>query len=438
VRALGIVRVSQVAGREGESFASPAEQRERIQAACERDGLELVETIDELDVSGGTPLERREGLKRAVESVEAGAAEVIVAAYFDRLVRSLRVQDEVVSRVEAAGGRVLALDFGEVSGATAAHWLSGTMIGAVSEYHRRAVRERSGAAQARAVARGVAPWPNIPPGYERGPEGVLRPSRDAPAVLDAFRMRAAGETIKDIRAFLSDLGVDRSYHGIQSMLTSRVYLGEIHFGKLVNLEAHEPIVDPVTWKAAQRPPRGLRSTSDRLLSRLGVLRCGTCGSRMVVGTAHQGRYPFYRCPPTGDCPKRVTIAAGIAETVVIDAVLAAYSDAEGRASAHQSAVDAAERAERAQADLDAAIRTFAGLEDEASAKTRLQDLRAARDQAVEEAEQLGHRRSAVTLNLARDWDRLTMTERRAIIQATVEVAVVGQGRGPERITVVLR
>lgn len=52
-KAIGIVRVSQVGGREGESFASPAEQRERIRAACERDGLELIRTIDELDVSGG-------------------------------------------------------------------------------------------------------------------------------------------------------------------------------------------------------------------------------------------------------------------------------------------------------------------------------------------------------------------------------------------------
>ncbi|MBV8733417.1 MAG: hypothetical protein JO321_09460 [Solirubrobacterales bacterium] len=40
--AIGIVRVSQVDGREGERFASPAEQRDRIEAACERDGFKLL------------------------------------------------------------------------------------------------------------------------------------------------------------------------------------------------------------------------------------------------------------------------------------------------------------------------------------------------------------------------------------------------------------
>lgn len=105
-RAIGIVRVSRT--REGDGFASPAEQRERIEAACDRDGLELVDVIQELDVSGGTPLARRAGLRRAVEAVEAGEADVIVAAYFDRLMRSLSVQADVVQRVEKAGGAILA------------------------------------------------------------------------------------------------------------------------------------------------------------------------------------------------------------------------------------------------------------------------------------------------------------------------------------------
>jgi hypothetical protein len=46
-----------------------------------------------------------------VELVEAGDANVVVA-YFDRLVRSLAVQVEVVERIERAGGAILAVDVG--------------------------------------------------------------------------------------------------------------------------------------------------------------------------------------------------------------------------------------------------------------------------------------------------------------------------------------
>jgi DNA invertase Pin-like site-specific DNA recombinase len=429
------VRVSQVGGREGERFASPAEQRERIEAACEREGFQLVSVAEELDVSGGTPLAKRDGLRAAVEAIEAGDAQVLVAAYFDRLVRSLAVQGEVVSRVEAAGGSVLAVDVGAISAATAGQWLSGTVLGAMSEYVRRTARERSAGAQARAVARGVAPWDHVTLGYIRV-DGVFRVDPDAaPAVAEAFDLRVGGATIREVREFLAVRGFALTYRRVQTLLSSRVVLGEIHFGELVNLEAHEPIVDRDVWLAAQRVrvSRGPQPQSDRPLARLGVLRCGTCGSRMVVGTAHYGRYPLYRCSPTSDCPQRVTVSAVKVEAVVVEAVRAVLANVEGAASAEGRQRKAAGAVERAQADLDAAVRAFAGLEDEAAARERLGELRAVRDRAREHLDRLGGFRSAVTIRIA-DWDLLTLDERRRLIRATVERVTVAPGRG-DRIRV---
>src|SRR3954454_3467570 len=114
-RAIGIVRVSQTKGREGERFVSPEEQRERIEAACQRDGLALLAVHEELDVSGGRPLGDRPGLRAGVAAVEAGAADVVPASYFDRLFRSLSTQAEVIDRIERAGGQALAVDVGHVT-----------------------------------------------------------------------------------------------------------------------------------------------------------------------------------------------------------------------------------------------------------------------------------------------------------------------------------
>jgi DNA invertase Pin-like site-specific DNA recombinase len=438
-RAIGLVRVSQVNGREGESFASPGEQRDRIVAACARDGLELVDTIDELDVSGGKPLEDRAGLRGAVEAVEAGRADVIVAAYFDRLVRSLRAQDELVSRVERAGGQVLALDVGRVTNGSAGQWLSGTMLGAVAEYARRTAAERSAEAQARAVARGVLPWPNVPPGYTRGDDGVLAPNADADAVREAFRMRAEGETLQSVREYLLAAGIERTYHGVSSLLGSRVYVGEIHFGELQNLAAHEPIVDRDVFNRVQRVkvPRGRKAKSDRLLARLGVLRCASCGSRMVVGTSNNSSYYLYRCPPTGDCRRRVTISADLAEQVVVDAVRAALANVEGRASMESNARDAEQALARAQAALDAALLAFEGFDDEGAARERLLALKQERDSARERVERLGGERATLSINTNTDWDRLSLYARRQIIRATVQRATVRPGRGASRVTVEL-
>lgn len=438
-RAIGIIRVSQKKGREGDSFVSPEDQRDRIRAACERDGLKLTRILDEVDVSGGTRLDERPGLGPAVQAVENGEAEVIAAAYFDRLFRSLAVQAEVVERVERAGGRVLAVDVGRVTNGSAAQWLSGTMLGAVSEYARRTAAERSGEAQRRAVERGVVPWPNVPPGYFRTEEGTLAPDPEtASIVAEAFRMRAAGESVNAVRAYLRENGVQRSFHGMTSLLKSRVVLGEIHFGELVNLAAHEPIVSRDVWQAVQRisVSRGRRAKSDRLLARLGVLRCGTCNARMVVGTSNQSQYYIYRCPPNGECARRSTISAEMVEQAVVDAVRTALADVEGRASVESNAREAERALERAQADLDAAIRVLADFSAEASAMERLTQLREIRDEAREHVEQLGGAGATVTVSAA-DWDRLTRDEQRKLIRATCERVRVFPGRGPDRITVEL-
>jgi DNA invertase Pin-like site-specific DNA recombinase len=437
-RAIGIIRVSRVSGREGESFASPGEQRQRIEAECERDGLELLDVIPEMDVSGGTPLAKREGLRTAVERVEAGEAQVVVAAYFDRLVRSLKVQAELVERVEAAGGEVLALDVGQVTEGTAGQWLSGTMLGAVSEYQRRTTRERTAGAQARAVARGATPWARVPLGYDRS-NGTLSPNpNEVPIVRRVFEMRAAGESVTTIRKMLKAHGIERSHRGVQVMLANRIYLGELHFGKLVNLAACEPIIDRELWDRVRRTviPRGPQPASTRLLSRLGILRCGSCGARLsTMKLPKQGDYPIYRCPSTSDCDHHMTISAVIAEQVVVEYVRGALADAEGRASAEDGARKAEQELATARDALDGAVRAFDGLGDVEAARVRLQELRAAVDAAQARVDQLGNGGEVLAIHGARDWDKLAVEGKRALIRALIESASVAPGRGADRISI---
>ena len=434
------MRVSRVGDRDGEQFVSPSDQSERIRAVCEQDGLALVDVFEELDVSGGAPLEKRPGLLRAVQMVEAGEAEVVMVAFFDRLVRSLSVQIEVVRRVENAGGTIIAADVGEIRGDTAARKLSSQMLGMVAEYHRDVTAERTAEAKRRAVGRGVAPFPNIPPGYRRGEGKRLEPNpAQAPVVAEAFRRRAAGASVMDVRDYLRENGIERSFHGAQALLASRIVLGELRFGEMVNPSSHKAIVDAATWQAVQRirVPRGPRAKSERLLARLDVLRCGTCGSRLVVGFRTQGskRWDHYRCPPIGDCPQRVTISAPVVEEAVTAAVQQLLGDIRGSASLDDGISEAEHELARADQALRAAVHAFTGLEDEQSANDRLLELRDARDAAQSRVDDL---RAATVPSItvrAGDWNLLNLEERRALIRAVIERVDIAPGRGDDRITI---
>ena len=231
-----VVRVSEKGDREDEHFHSPEVQIEAARRWARDRGERLVGApIPEIDVSGRLPLSKRPGLLAAIEMIEAGRADQLVVAYFDRLVRSLKVQLEVIERVERAGGEIFALDHGKLTNGTAAQRLSTNMLGSVFQYFAEITGEKVTAAQARAVARGVYPHPKVPVGYVRGEDGVLvvEPAA-ARVVVRAFERRDLGASLVEIQALLAENGIERALSGVAWMLRSRMYLGEIHFGELHN------------------------------------------------------------------------------------------------------------------------------------------------------------------------------------------------------------
>jgi DNA invertase Pin-like site-specific DNA recombinase len=436
-RAIGIVRKSERSHEED----TRAQQRERIEAYCREHGLRLLRVEDERDVSGGTPLDKRHGLRRAIEAVENGKADVVLAAYFDRLVRDVGVQQEVVRRVQKAGGEITALDFGNLTNGTAAVTLSANMLGSVSQFHRDITREKSMPKQQEAIARGAYPAHN-PLGYDRGEDKRLVPSADAEIIAEAFRLRATGASVLDIRAYMADHGIVRTPKAIETMLANRVFLGEIHFGSYkANLKAHDPIVDEDVWQRAQRVviTRGRRSESERLLARMRLLRCSTCGGGLTMSTGYRNQYPVYKCGAP-DCERRMVISAEIAERVVLDATRQALDGVAGIRRARESAKVARADLGRANADLDDFIDTFTGSAmARPKAKARLAELEQAVADAQARVDQLGADEDAdhelLALGMIEDFESLSIEDKRRAIRATIERVDVMPGRGADRLDI---
>jgi hypothetical protein len=278
--------------------------------------------------------------------------------------------------------------------------------------------ERTQDARRRAIADGRPTFDRIPPGLrQRKDKRLERHPTEATVVRDAFELRASGATVREVRGFLREHGIERSYHGVQAMLGSRLYLGELRFGELVNTDSHPAIIDLATWQKVQRmrSSRGRRAKSERLLARLGVLRCATCGGRMVVGSQHQQgkRYAMYRCSPTGDCPRRMAISADIAEQVIEDQMRVWLKGGRPSSSVADGIADAEHDLRLREQELDAAVRAFSGLDDVDAARDRFSELREQRDEARQRLEELQAATPAVALAGDTDWDRLDLAEKRA-------------------------
>src|SRR3954447_2740417 len=98
----GYVRVSQVAGRFGDSFISPIVQRDQIEGWALSRGETIGEIFEELDESGARS--DRPLLMKAIKRIETGESRGLVVAKLDRFGRSLRDGLAAIQRIRDADG----------------------------------------------------------------------------------------------------------------------------------------------------------------------------------------------------------------------------------------------------------------------------------------------------------------------------------------------
>lgn len=87
-------------------------QEKAIRSWCRTHRHRLVAVHRDEGISG--KLESRDGLEEALSAVRFNGADGLVVASLDRLARSLTVQEAALQQVWSAGGRVFAVDTGEV------------------------------------------------------------------------------------------------------------------------------------------------------------------------------------------------------------------------------------------------------------------------------------------------------------------------------------
>jgi len=443
-RAVGVVRVSRKGKRTTEKFVSPEDQLRMIRSVCAQQNLQLVQVFDETNVSGyRTKFEKRRGLYPATQMIEDGQAEVVVLAFFDRIARNIIVQVEFLGRVAKAGGQVWAADMGQIRTDSAASTFSMGVLGQVAQLMAESTAEKTFGAKQRAVAAGIPPFAKVPLGYRKDPvtRRVVVEPVEAALVRQMFEQRAERQSYTSIRGWLRTNGVVVSTRCVQETLKNRFYLGEMHFGKLINLNSHEPIVDVALFKSVQdmyvsTGPRSSGST--RLLARQGLVRCGTCGRAMIVGSqvrkrrGQMERYYDYRCQAMSDCAARPAISANMLEAYVVESLH--RLELEGRSSLDKTVVDAEQALATAEARLERAVEMFEDLGDGASAKAKLTELRAARDTRARELRELEGNTAVVARrgSSAAAWDSMTVRERRALLSLVfARIEVSRGGRGPE-------
>jgi DNA invertase Pin-like site-specific DNA recombinase len=348
---VGYIRVSSVGGRAGDSFISPELQRQSIERVCEREGLELLETFEELDASGGDAT--RPTWNKVIELVEQGTYKGIVCWNLSRFSRSTKDALAALERIENAGGKLYSEE-GTIGK------LDRTIRLAIAEDERDRAKAGFWNAATNAIKRAVYIAGKIPYGYRRDAETrklVVDPEA-ALIVKELFERRAKGQSWAELSKWAVDVhGRYFARETLRGMMLNPAYLGHARYGELLNEKAHEPIVSRLLFDKAQKiKGRKPVSTgrSETLLVR-GILTCATCGHKMVVSHtrgANRQSVSAYHCRNLA-CEARAFTQAEPVDSYVVESVLELLRSSQASFKTKGKGMDAQELA-RAEKELEEA------------------------------------------------------------------------------------
>jgi DNA invertase Pin-like site-specific DNA recombinase len=421
-----------VAGREGDSFISPADQRSRIEKFAAANDHVVVGWEEDLDQPGSRY--ERPGFQAALAAVEAGQADGIGVAALDRFARSVPDAAIALRRLEAAGGTLMSVR-DSLDTSTPIGRFARTMMLALAELELERIRENWSVARDRAIGRGVHISRVPPVGYRRQGDGRLEPDPVAgPVIREVFLRRAAGASWRELCDLLEERLPRKegrwTHQTISSIVGRRVYLGEAYQGAVVNKDAHEPLVSRSEWEAAQSRAAAARGKKGALLA--GLIRCSGCGYVMSRAADGARGYENYRCygrHSAGLCPTPARISVARADEYVINAFVK-WVEQQRIAAESSPFGDAVEtavaRVEAAEEELvayrDANLITIIG---EQAYRAGL----AERQRTINETRaQLDDARRALpplaVHEVAELWPDLTTAEKRTFLAGAIDVVVV--------------
>jgi len=309
-------RVSDVGGREGDSYGSSETQEAVCRQWAERSSIAVPADAVELDedVSGSVAHEER-ALEKLLARCEARDLNGIVVRHLDRFGRDTISGAIALKRLNDCGARLVAVEDGFDSTAPGSRMLFNMKMAVAEDYLER-TRQNFKAARTRASKRGVYFAARAPFGFDRwdevfpeyGTRGQLLKDgrlvvneREADLVREIYVRRADGQNIGQITRWLVAQGIDITKSGARSILKNRAYLGEAKDADgAVKKNAHTAIIDPALWERANAVRGEYHPRDGSIAEKLtlsGLVICDGCGKRARGGAYGRNgkRTPMYVC-----------------------------------------------------------------------------------------------------------------------------------------------
>ena len=294
--------------REGFSLG---EQEEKLLQLCNFKELEVYKVYKDAGISA-KDMEHRPQFQEMLQDMKEGKINYIVAYKLDRITRSVRDLEELISVLEQYNCFLLC-DRDDVNTSTANGRFFVRMLTVLSQLEIEIVSERTKFGLNGAIKSGHIPGQR-PFGYTKSEDKkMIVDNATRPYVEKIFDMYLEGKSFQQIANYFKENNIypKKKWHDttIQKIIDNKIYMGDYEqykrIGKQKNLEpivymnVVEPIISRAKWEECQKQKeRNQRTyTRDRIYTFFQRLKCPSCGRIMKCkgsgGTKR--KYMYYTC-----------------------------------------------------------------------------------------------------------------------------------------------
>lgn len=294
--------------REGFSLG---EQKEKLLQLCAFKGYEVFKIYEDAGISA-KDMEHRPAFQEMLSDMKKGKINYIVAYKLDRVTRSVRDLEELISVLEQYNC-FLVCDRDDVNTSTANGRFFVRMLTVLSQLEIEIVSERTKFGLNGAIKSGHLPGV-LPLGYKKdGNKKTIIDETTKPVIERIFKMYLEGKSFQQISNIFNDEKVlapkpwkDTT---IQKIIDNKIYMGDYEQYKRIAknkqiepvtyMNVVEPIISRAVWEECQhQKEKNQRTyTRDRVYLFFQKIKCPTCGRIMKCkgSGGKKKKYMYYNC-----------------------------------------------------------------------------------------------------------------------------------------------
>ena len=300
--------------REGFSLG---EQEEKLKQLCDYKGYEVYKVYCDAGISA-KDMEHRPKFQEMLKDMKDGKINYIVAYKLDRVTRSVRDLEELISQLEKYN-TYLVCDRDDVNTSTANGRFFVRMLTVLSQLEIEIVSERTKFGLNGAIKSGHLPG-QVALGFKKdGNRKTIIDPATAPIVKRVFDLYLQGKTFLQIsNIFNEEKVLNKNWKDthIERIINNRLYMGDYEMYKrlkewknvepVIYMNVVDPIIPRYIWEEcqAQKIINQRTYTRDRVYTFFQKLKCPKCGKIMKCkgSGGKRKKYVYYNCE---DCHENI-------------------------------------------------------------------------------------------------------------------------------------